>query len=62
MTNVLIGGDVCPIGINLPYFKEGDAKSIFHGLLVDFEEANLSIVNLECPLINKSTPIVKMVL
>lgn len=59
MINILIGGDVCPIGRNLPYFRDGDAKSIFNDLLVEFEKADLSIVNLECPLIKESTPILK---
>lgn len=56
---ILIGGDVCPIGRNLPYFIDGDAKSIFNDLLPEFEKADLSIVNLECPLIEESSPIEK---
>jgi len=59
MINVLIGGDVCPVGKNLPYFRCGDAERIFDGLLGDFKEADLSIVNLECPLINETAPILK---
>lgn len=59
MVKVLIGADVCPIRRNLSYFKNGDAKSIFNDLLEEFESADLSIVNLECPFINMSTPIKK---
>ena len=59
MIKVLVGADVAPIERSFPYFKEGDAKSIFNDLLVEFEKADLSIVNLECPLINKNTPILK---
>lgn len=59
MISVIIGGDVCPLGRNLPYFKQGNAKSIFNDLLEEFENADLSIINLECPLIEKWTPIVK---
>lgn len=60
MITVSIGGDVCPIGKNLPYFISGDAESIFNDLLMEFEKADLSIVNLECPLINENTPIAKI--
>jgi len=59
MINITIGGDICPIGKNLPYFISGDAKGIFNGLLNDFRNADLAIVNLECPLIIKDTPIDK---
>jgi len=59
MINVLIGGDVCPIGKNLPYFRDGDAESIFNDLLKEFHEADLSIVNLECPLVDRDSPIQK---
>ncbi|MGI0009907.1 MAG: CapA family protein, partial [Nitrosopumilaceae archaeon] len=59
MINILIGGDVCPIGRNSPFFKMGDAANIFNDLLVEFQNADLSIVNLECPLINERTPLLK---
>ncbi len=56
---VIVGADVCPIGRNLPDFRRGDANNIFHHLLVEFQQAHLSVVNLECPLIEQSTPIKK---
>jgi poly-gamma-glutamate synthesis protein (capsule biosynthesis protein) len=59
MVTVLIGADLCPIEGNRPYFKAGDAQSLFNDLLVEFENADLSIANLECPLIEEPTPILK---
>lgn len=59
MIQILIGGDLCPIGVNLPYFLEGDAEAIFHDLLPDFKESDFSVINLECPLINEPAPIAK---
>jgi len=59
MIKIIIGGDVCPINRNESYFKKGDAKSIFNDLLTGLKSADLSIVNLECPLIDKYTPIIK---
>jgi poly-gamma-glutamate synthesis protein (capsule biosynthesis protein) len=59
MSTVLIGADLCPIEANLPYFKRGDAESLFHDLLSEFAQADLVIANLECPLIEQPSPIVK---
>jgi len=59
MINILIGGDVCPIGRNFSYFRDGNAQSIFNDLLPDFEKADLKMVNLECPLINEKSPLFK---
>ncbi len=59
MINLLVGGDLCPIGKNLPYFINGNADVLFNDLLPYFCDADLSIVNLECPLINESKPIKK---
>ena len=59
MIKIIIGGDVCPINRNESYFKKGDVKSIFNDLLPEFKHADFSIVNLECPLIDKYTPIIK---
>jgi len=56
---IIIGGDVCPIGCNKELFKRGDALTIFKDLLIDIQTADLSIVNLECPLINQTSPIYK---
>src|SRR6516225_8541281 len=59
MTTLLIGADLCPIGRNRPFFEAGDAESLFHDLLPEFAAADLVIANLECPLIARSTPILK---
>ncbi|KKK66099.1 hypothetical protein LCGC14_2967500, partial [marine sediment metagenome] len=57
--SLLIGGDICPIGVAIESFVKGDAQSIFRDLLPEFERADFSIVNLECPLIEEASPIVK---
>jgi poly-gamma-glutamate synthesis protein (capsule biosynthesis protein) len=59
MVNILIGADICPIEGNLPFFTAGDARSLFHDLLPEFESADLVIANLECPLIERPSPIEK---
>lgn len=59
MIKIIIGADLCPINRNLPNFLKGDTKSIFNDLLTEFENSDLSIVNLECPFIEKNTPIKK---
>lgn len=59
MPTILIGADICPIEGNRPYFEKGDAKSLFNDLLVEFEQADLTIANLECPLIEAETPVLK---
>ena len=59
MISVLIGGDLCPIGMNMSLFQEGDIQALFSDLLPEFEKADLSIVNLECSLIREETPIEK---
>ena len=58
-TKILIGGDVCPMHRNAPIFCAGDARALFNDLVEEFEAADLTIVNLECPLIERPTPIAK---
>jgi poly-gamma-glutamate synthesis protein (capsule biosynthesis protein) len=59
MPTLLIGADLCPIGDNRPFFEQGDARSLFNDLLPEFEQADLVIANLECPLIERPSPILK---
>lgn len=59
MPTVIIGADLCPIGDNQPYFLRGDAESLFHDLLPEFAAANLVVANLECPFIQRPSPIAK---
>jgi poly-gamma-glutamate synthesis protein (capsule biosynthesis protein) len=59
MVRILVGGDICPIGGNAPFFRSGDAGALFHDLLPEFREADLVVANLECPLIASRSPIGK---
>ena len=59
MIRILIGGDVCPMGRIQNAFIEGNVDEIFNDLLGEIATADLSIVNLECPLISRQTPIPK---
>ena len=59
MVSILIGGDICPMGRIQNAFIEGNADEIFHDLLEEIVGADLSVVNLECPLISQETPIAK---
>src|ERR1035437_7470591 len=59
MATILIGADICPIEGNRPYFINGDAACLLNDLLPEFQQAALSIANLECPLVKQPTPIVK---
>jgi poly-gamma-glutamate capsule biosynthesis protein CapA/YwtB (metallophosphatase superfamily) len=59
MIRILIGGDVCPMGQIEGEFVRGNAEAIFHDLSEEISSADLSVVNLECPLITEATPIAK---
>lgn len=59
MTTVCIAADICPIGGNSPLFASGDVRALYGDLLEEIRGADLSIVNLECPLIDRSSPIPK---
>jgi poly-gamma-glutamate synthesis protein (capsule biosynthesis protein) len=59
MATIVIGADLCPIEGNRRYFLSGDAQNLFHDLLPEFEQADLVIANLECPLIESPSPILK---
>jgi poly-gamma-glutamate synthesis protein (capsule biosynthesis protein) len=56
---ILIGADVCPIEGNRSYFERGDVHSLLNDLLPELERADLVIANLECPLIERPSPIPK---
>lgn len=59
MIRIVFGGDICPRGRIQNAFEEGTADEIFHDLLEDIIGSDLSVVNLECPLISQETPIAK---
>src|SRR6476659_8748609 len=56
---IVIGGDVVPTARDIPLFQEGNAAGLFHDLLEEFAAADLAVVNLESPLIEHPSPIVK---
>jgi poly-gamma-glutamate capsule biosynthesis protein CapA/YwtB (metallophosphatase superfamily) len=57
--SILIGGDLCPTGSNLPLFEKGDGAALLGECVSEFQKADLSVVNLECPLIREESPIEK---
>jgi poly-gamma-glutamate capsule biosynthesis protein CapA/YwtB (metallophosphatase superfamily) len=59
MIRIIIGGDICPMGRVEKLFIEGTANELFNDLLGEIKNADLSIANLECPLIAEKTPIKK---
>src|SRR5437660_622781 len=59
MIRILVGGDICPMGRVEPAFSTGQASDIFHDLLPVIRAADLSVANLECPLVSRPAPIVK---
>jgi len=59
MIRIIVGGDVCPMGNIQSAFMNGSALEIFNDLFAEISNADLAIVNLECPLVSKETPIEK---
>jgi poly-gamma-glutamate capsule biosynthesis protein CapA/YwtB (metallophosphatase superfamily) len=59
MIRIIIGGDTGPIGCNQMLFQEGNAEVLLGDLLTRLGSVDLFIANLECPLIEKETPILK---
>jgi len=59
MVNILIGGEVCPVRRNESFFNKGQLDKIYNDLLLEFTDADLSLINLECPLIDVKSPISK---
>jgi poly-gamma-glutamate capsule biosynthesis protein CapA/YwtB (metallophosphatase superfamily) len=56
---IIVGGDVCPTRNNSRYFCAGDASLLFDNLLPEFRGADLNLINLECPLVQNATPVLK---
>jgi poly-gamma-glutamate synthesis protein (capsule biosynthesis protein) len=59
MITITIGGDICPTKADVTCFVEGRSDLVFHDLIDEFIEADLSVVNLECPLADANSPIAK---
>lgn len=57
--NILIGGDVCPVNRYEDMFRRGDQDEILGPLVARVQQADLFVANLECPLIEESSPILK---
>lgn len=57
---VLIAGDLCPIFRGRDTFLTLSSEQVFGGLAPVIREADLSITNLECPLIRSPSPIGKV--
>lgn len=58
MINIIIGGDTCPMGEIESNFISGDLKTL-NDVSAIFNTADYVLVNLECPLITKVSPIEK---
>ena len=59
MSTIIIGGDVCPRGTIEDAFKNGEEEKILNNVLPVFKDADFRLINLECPLIIKESPIEK---
>ena len=59
MAKILICGDFCPVGEIETLSLNQEHEKIFGGFTKYTSEADLSIVNLECPLTEKNTPDIK---
>jgi poly-gamma-glutamate synthesis protein (capsule biosynthesis protein) len=57
---VVIGGDICPVFRSEKLFIEGNPDRLFGKLLSSLQTADLAIANLECPLTDSSSPILKI--
>lgn len=57
--DILIGGDICPSGEAAEFLKVGNVEDVFHDLLPGMLSADYTIVNLETPLTDIKSPIIK---
>ena len=56
---IIIGADVVPTAFSEPLFKEQQAEKLFSDVLPIMQNADRTIVNLECALTETNNPIVK---
>src|SRR5690606_32678577 len=56
---ILISGDFCPVGRSKSNIDKEDYKTLFGGFENYSQKADLAITNLECPLTESNSPIVK---
>ncbi|WP_224483069.1 CapA family protein [Robertkochia aurantiaca] len=59
LARILIGGDICPVGETSRYFINDRISDLFRELGPLMQEADHTVVNLECPLTDTSDPIAK---
>lgn len=59
MAEVIMTGDLCPIGRAEDLFLSRKAMVVWSGISADLQDSDLRISNLECPLTNHDIPIVK---
>ncbi len=59
VVELVIAGDTCPINRAEEIALNGDSHSLFNDILPVFQSADLVVLNLECPIIDRPTPIVK---
>lgn len=57
--NIIIGGDIYPKGQLESLFEHSNISKIFNDILPVIDNADYTVVNLECPLADKDTPILK---
>lgn len=57
---LLLCGDVCPTALTDPCFAKGDVETLFSDVASIFEGNDVNLVNLECALTDKETPIKKI--
>lgn len=59
--NILIGGDVVPNAVNMDLFKNADIVSLLGKNLLDiWQSADLRFINLEAPITQTNSPILKL--
>jgi poly-gamma-glutamate synthesis protein (capsule biosynthesis protein) len=56
---VVVGGDVCPMNRHVVSLLAGRVEGLWGPLLGHLRQSDLNVVNLECPVVAKATPITK---
>lgn len=56
---IIIGGDTCPIGKNESLCIDAKSENVFNDVLPLLDNADIVVLNLECPLISTPSPIAK---
>lgn len=59
LPSIIMAGDLCPVGQSERLLSTGQGEQLFSGIIPLLHTADLSLVNLECPLTRQTTPILK---